>query len=193
MLDLTEQYFQDKVCCEKSKEDFLQWLSDEQPILVPCEYCAWPSTIHSSGDKCTQMKEAQQRCPFAVYQNLTKVLQEEMMKRNVMRNMTQEQASQSTDMDLKKFLSKHQKQQNLFLEKLWEKKTVESSVPKTTKLMKTSKPPIWTKDMTFDSFKKQISRWNEKEKEVSKTERFHEVVESLKLNKEIKGLAKYLK
>ena len=59
--------------------------------------------------------------------------------------------------------------------------------------MKTSKPPIWTKDMTFDSFKKQISRWNEKEKEVSKTERFHEVVESLKLNKEIKGLAKYLK
>ena len=53
MSDLTKQYFWDKVCPEKMKEDFLQWLSDEQPILVPCEYCAWPSTIHSSGDKCT--------------------------------------------------------------------------------------------------------------------------------------------
>ena len=138
------------------------------------------------------MKEVQQRCPYNAYQNLTKVLQEEMMKRNVMRNMTQEQASQNTDVDLKKFLSEHQKQQNLFLEKLWEKKTVESSVPKTTKLMKTSKPPIWTKDMTFDSFKKQISRWNEKEKEVPETERFHEVVESLKSNKDMKCLSKYV-
>ena len=138
------------------------------------------------------MKEAQQRCPFNVYQNLTKVLQEEMMKRNVMRNMTQEQVSQSTDMDLKKFLSEHQKQQNLFLEKLWEKKTVESSVPKTTKLMKMSRPPVWTKEMTLETYKIQIQRWKEKEKEVPETEKFHEVLESLKTNKDIKGIHRFL-
>ena len=109
-----------------------------------------------------------------------------MMKRNVMRNMTQEQASQSTDMDLKNFLSKHKKHQNLFLEKLWEKKTVESSVPKTTKFMKVSKPPAWTKEMTIDTFKTQVKRL--KEKDLPDSETYHELLESLKSTKNSKVL-----
>ena len=59
-------------------------------------------------------------------------------------------------------------------------------------LMKMSHPPVWTKEMTLETYKIQIQRWKEKEKEVPETEKFHEVLESLKTNKDIKGIQRFL-
>ena len=61
-----------------------------------------------------------------------------------------------------------------------------------SKLVKPPKPPIWTKEMVFETFQKQVIRWSNNEKQVSEVDKYHELIEDLKKNKEIEGLAQYV-
>ena len=60
------------------------------------------------------------------------------------------------------------------------------------KLVKAAKVPSWSKDMKLDAYLKALEVWMEKNKDVSETVRFQDMIESLKMNKEIEGLAKYV-
>ena len=60
------------------------------------------------------------------------------------------------------------------------------------KLVKPAKVPSWSKDMKLDAYLKALEVWMEMNKDVSEAVRFQDVIESLKTNKEIEGLAKYV-
>ena len=51
---------------------------------------------------------------------------------------------------------------------------------------------IWTKDMTFEMFERQLDIQKVSNNYVPESMQFQDLVESLKLNKDIKGLAKYV-
>merc|ERR1711873_246471 len=60
------------------------------------------------------------------------------------------------------------------------------------KLVKPAKVPSWSKDMKLDAYLKALEVWMEMNSDVSEAVRFQDVIESLKTNKEIEGLAKYV-
>ena len=60
------------------------------------------------------------------------------------------------------------------------------------KLVKPVKVPSWSEDMKLDAYMKALEGWMEMHKDVSEAVSFQDVRESLKVNKEIEGLAQYV-
>ena len=60
------------------------------------------------------------------------------------------------------------------------------------KLVKPAKVPNWGKDMKLDVYLKVLEVWMEMNKDVSEAVKFLDVIELLKTNMEIEGLAKYV-
>ena len=56
-----------------------------------------------------------------------------------------------------------------------------------TKLTKHAKVPSWSKDMSLETYTKQLQMWTEINEEVPEFLKFHDIIEGLKINKEIKG------
>ena len=63
---------------------------------------------------------------------------------------------------------------------------------KSNKLVKPAKVPSWSKGMKFEVYVKSLQVWMEMNKDLSEAVRYQDVMESLKGNKEIEGLAKYV-
>ena len=59
-------------------------------------------------------------------------------------------------------------------------------------IMKAAKPPTWTKNMTLDMYIKALEVWGAQNRGVPEVNRYQDVIESLKQNKEISGLEKYM-
>ena len=59
-----------------------------------------------------------------------------------------------------------------------------------SKLVKPAKVPSWSKGMKLDVYVKALEVWMEMNKDVSEEVRYQDVIVSLKVNKEIEGLAK---
>ena len=59
-------------------------------------------------------------------------------------------------------------------------------------LVKPAKVPTWTKDMALEMFERQQHIWKTCNTDVPESTQFQDLAESLKLNREIKGLAKYV-
>ena len=68
----------------------------------------------------------------------------------------------------------------------------EHTVNKVTKLTKPAKVPSWTKDMSLETYSKQIATWTGINEDVPEYVKYHDLMEELKKNKEIKGLQKYV-
>ena len=62
---------------------------------------------------------------------------------------------------------------------------VEEFKGRPSKLVKPAKVPSWTKDMKLDVYLKALEVWMEMNKDVSEAVRFQDVIELLKMNKEI--------
>ena len=60
------------------------------------------------------------------------------------------------------------------------------------KLTKPAKVPSWTKDMSLETYVKQLTTWQEINEDVPEFARYHELIEELKKNKDIKGLQRFL-
>lgn len=63
---------------------------------------------------------------------------------------------------------------------------------KKAKLIKLAKVLAWTKEMTLAVYLKELEAWMKQNKDISEHVRFQDVIESLKMNKEVNGLAKYV-
>ena len=62
----------------------------------------------------------------------------------------------------------------------------------TNKLIKLAKVPTWSKGMQLRPFIKSLEVWMENNKDLPEHSKYNEVIESLKLNKEIEGLSLYI-
>merc|ERR1712115_760537 len=60
------------------------------------------------------------------------------------------------------------------------------------KLVKPAKVQSWSKGMKLQAYKKSLEVWIEMNKDMSEAARYQDVIESLKMNKDIEGLAKYI-
>ena len=67
-----------------------------------------------------------------------------------------------------------------------------SAVNKPRLLTKPAKVPTWTWDLTLETFSKQIQTWSDILQEIPEYVKYADLVESLKTNKDIKGLPKYI-
>ena len=59
-------------------------------------------------------------------------------------------------------------------------------------LTKPAKVPVWTKDLTLETYIKQIQSWSDVLEEIPEHVKYADLKESLKINKDIKGLQKYV-
>ena len=60
------------------------------------------------------------------------------------------------------------------------------------KLVKPARVPTWTKTMTLDKYLKSLEVWMQQNRDVEEHVKFNEVIESLKNNKEVNSLEKYV-
>merc|ERR1712240_887162 len=60
------------------------------------------------------------------------------------------------------------------------------------KMVKPAKVPRWCKGMKYQAYKKSIKVWEENNKDMPEAARYQDVIELLKLNKDIEGLARYI-
>ena len=60
------------------------------------------------------------------------------------------------------------------------------------KLLKRAKIPTWTKDLTLETYMKQLLTWSDILEDISEYVKYQDLMESLKTNKEVKELPKYV-
>ena len=63
---------------------------------------------------------------------------------------------------------------------------------KMAKLLKPAKAPTWTKDLTLETYTKQLHTWSDILEDIPKYIKYQDLMESLKTNKEVKGLPRYV-
>ena len=73
-----------------------------------------------------------------------------------------------------------------------EKLIIEMSKGKTNKLIKPAKVPSQSKGMLLRAYKKSIEVWMENNKDMPQNSKYNEIIESLKMNKDIEGLVLYI-
>ena len=59
-------------------------------------------------------------------------------------------------------------------------------------MTKPIKVPTWSRNMSLETFKKQLETWSEINKEILEFMKFHYLMESRKMNKDIKDLPRYV-
>ena len=70
--------------------------------------------------------------------------------------------------------------------------TMNARESKAAKIVKPARVPVWTEKMTLGTYEKALEVWINQNRDMSENARLHEVVELLKVNKEVKGLAEYV-
>ena len=60
------------------------------------------------------------------------------------------------------------------------------------KWMKLVKVPTWTKDLTLETYAKQLHTWLDILEDIPEYVKYQDLMESLKTNKEVKGLPRYV-
>ena len=73
-----------------------------------------------------------------------------------------------------------------------EPSTPGSTTSKVTKLTKLIKVLTWSRNMSLETFKKQLQTWTDSNEEITEFLKYHELMESLKSNKDIKNLPRYV-
>ena len=73
-----------------------------------------------------------------------------------------------------------------------ESTTTEAGVTKVTNLTNPAKVPTWTKNMSLETYNKQLATWMEINEDVPEYIKYHDLIEELKKSKEIKGLQRYM-
>merc|ERR1712115_280911 len=73
-----------------------------------------------------------------------------------------------------------------------EKVMIELAKGRTDKLIKPAKVPSWSKRMQLRAYKKSIEVWMENNKDMPEAAKYQDLIESLKMNKDIEGLALYI-
>ena len=59
------------------------------------------------------------------------------------------------------------------------------------KLTKPAKVPSWTKDMSLETYVKQLTTWQQINEDIREFAKYHKLIEELKKKKKIKGLQKF--
>ena len=78
------------------------------------------------------------------------------------------------------------------LEKKYSQEDKGTRPPNMARVIKLAKVSTWAKNTSLETFRRQIENWQAISIDVPESTQFQDLVESLKNNKDIKGLAKYV-
>ena len=150
-------------------------LVDKNKYDETCKNCRMSTLLHDG--PCTRMQAV------STFENDSKILEErdkfaERMRKIRVDVENQEQKEKADD--------SMQKMIEGFL------KAMQANEGKTTRIVKPAKVPVWTQKMELRTYWKALEVWMEQNRGLSENQRVYEVVESLKLNKEVNGLADYV-
>ena len=62
--------------------------------------------------------------------------------------------------------------------------------PRIAKLTKPTNVPSWTKDISLETYVNQLTTWQDINEDVPEYARYHELIEELKKNKDIKKISR---
>ena len=62
----------------------------------------------------------------------------------------------------------------------------------TAKIIKPAKVPTWTESLSLETYIKQIETWSEINKDVPENTKYQDHIESLKINKDVKNLPRFV-
>ena len=68
----------------------------------------------------------------------------------------------------------------------------DAGTARVSKLTKPAKVPSWTKDMSLETYVEQLAAWQEINEDVPDYAKYHELIEQLKRNKDIKGFQRFI-
>ena len=68
----------------------------------------------------------------------------------------------------------------------------EAGVARVAKITKPAKVPTWTKKISLETYVKQLTTWSEINQDVPENVKYHDLIEELKKNGDIKGLPEYI-
>ena len=68
----------------------------------------------------------------------------------------------------------------------------EAGVARVAKITKLAEIPTWTKEMSLETYVKQLTMWSEINTDVPENVKYHDLIEELKKNGDIKGLPEYI-
>ena len=178
-----------KIVVETYGEDVLKKLYselyDKEDWAEECELCLMPTLLHRDADgkriggSCTRRNEP------------TEVLKSWSLFKKKMKPIRDWYRD---DMDKKQA-------NNGFMEVMKSNQEVMAVVAEalkkgntgtTNKLVKPAKVPSWCKGMKIQAYKKSLEVWMENNKDMPDAAKYQDIIESLKMNKDIEGLAKYI-
>ena len=112
------------------------------------------------------------------------------IKEKAKKDSKQEILLQGLENLIKKILSQNTENMTVLVNSLKDKKNDSPSASsgttsRTTKLTKPAKVPSWTKDMSMETYAKQIATWTDINEDVPAYVKYDNFIEELKRNKEI--------
>ena len=146
-----------------------------------CEWCVMPGMLHKG--PCTRKEETEYQEVYECWK----------MYRNRMKPIIESKQKQEEKVDdsgMEKFATVVSEAFTSAQKPLIEAILKRDNRPAT--IMKAAKPPTWTKNMTLDMYIKAINVWGAQNRGVPEVNKYQDVIESLKQNKEISGLEKYM-
>ena len=153
----------------------LDWLEE-------CNICSLPDMLHEKRGSCPSRKH----CSHDEYVKVWGPYKKRMS--TIISRYEEENANKTPEPNIANFMQ----QQVEILRTLTRTIPAAATGGTTTKLIKQAKVPTWSKGMRIDSYKKALGVWMENNREIPDNVKYQEVLESIKQNKEIEGLAEYL-
>ncbi len=166
-----------------------------------CGQCSRPSLLHKGGP-CTRSEKESEKVQNEIWREFRRRTKAVVA---MVESESEKEASENRLLDgLKKVLIHLSTQSTENMEGLanvYRASTTElvdslirrnEDVSRSTKLTKPAKVPNWTKDLTLEVYAKQIKAWNTASEDVPVNTRYHDLIESLKMNKDVHGLPRFV-
>ena len=190
-----------------SNENLRKWLASQIALvdwMDECSKCGYPRLLHKDyvlhrDATCTRGMEVSNilRESWKAYiqrvKPILKIMQEESKKEieqgAFLKGLEKLVASNSemiasNDENMKSFFQTIKKREH-------SPSNHSSPSPRPAKLTKPAKVPSWTKDMSLETYVKQLTTLQQINEDIAEFAKYHELIEDLKKNKEIKGLKKF--
>ena len=161
-----------------------------------CGQCGRPTLLHKGGP-CTRQEKESPETINKIWSEFRKRIKPIV---TVLKSEYRKDTEESLLLDgLKKLFVQNADSMNAVVNTLKEsfRKTevtspASSPTVRTARLTKPAKVPSWSRDMTLETYIKQIETWTEINEDVPEHVKYIDFVENLKVNKDIKGLPRFV-
>ena len=160
-----------------------------------CSKCGYPRLLHKDhvlhrDAACTRQEEV----PNILRENWKAYTQRVKPILKIIQAEREKEIEQGTFLEgIEKLMASNEENMKSFFHNVRKREHSPSEKSSSSaRLTKPAKVPSWTKDMSLETYVKQLTAWQQINEDIPETAKYHELIEELKKNKEIRGLQKFL-